>query len=287
MGTAVRPAKTSPGPWDAFADVGVFVDEWRAIGGAHAGILRNRAPWSSIVAPAARRRVASGATSTKGRRSGASRSRLPSTNTASPWRSMSRRRTGMIRKASSLSCASSPMEASRVRPWAISATGASGWQRRVRRSASPSRRSLAAETDGSFPPASAGWWNVLCLAEPLPAVEYHRRALEGAPHRFRRDRVHLDPLSPPKAPRRRGTQRLTSTNRHSATRKNPKPVGSRVARHNWRMPFSAANSLRSRKAASESVQLEKPRDVGCGVNRRLLDEAARDDRTLVDRVGMR
>ena len=27
MGTAVRPAMTSPGPWDAFADVDVFVDE--------------------------------------------------------------------------------------------------------------------------------------------------------------------------------------------------------------------------------------------------------------------
>jgi hypothetical protein len=27
MGTAVRPAKTSPGPWDAFADVNAFVDE--------------------------------------------------------------------------------------------------------------------------------------------------------------------------------------------------------------------------------------------------------------------
>jgi len=27
MGTAVRPAKTSPGSWDAFADVDVFVDE--------------------------------------------------------------------------------------------------------------------------------------------------------------------------------------------------------------------------------------------------------------------
>jgi hypothetical protein len=27
MGTGVRPAKTSPGPWDAFADVDVFVDE--------------------------------------------------------------------------------------------------------------------------------------------------------------------------------------------------------------------------------------------------------------------
>jgi hypothetical protein len=27
MGTAVRPAKTSPGPWDALADVDAFVDE--------------------------------------------------------------------------------------------------------------------------------------------------------------------------------------------------------------------------------------------------------------------
>jgi hypothetical protein len=27
MGTAVRPAKTSPGSWDAFAEVDVFVDE--------------------------------------------------------------------------------------------------------------------------------------------------------------------------------------------------------------------------------------------------------------------
>jgi transposase len=27
MGTAVRPAKTSPGPWDAFADIDAFVDE--------------------------------------------------------------------------------------------------------------------------------------------------------------------------------------------------------------------------------------------------------------------
>ena len=27
MGTAVRPAETSPGLWDAFADIDVFVDE--------------------------------------------------------------------------------------------------------------------------------------------------------------------------------------------------------------------------------------------------------------------
>jgi hypothetical protein len=26
MGTAVRPAKTSPGSWNAFADVDIFVD---------------------------------------------------------------------------------------------------------------------------------------------------------------------------------------------------------------------------------------------------------------------
>jgi hypothetical protein len=27
MGTAVRPAETCPGPWDAFANIGAFVDE--------------------------------------------------------------------------------------------------------------------------------------------------------------------------------------------------------------------------------------------------------------------
>ena len=60
---------------------------------------RNRAPWSSIVAPAARRRVALNAALTAGRRYGASRSRLPSTNTVSRWRSMFRRQIGMTRKA--------------------------------------------------------------------------------------------------------------------------------------------------------------------------------------------
>ena len=34
MGTAVRPAKTSPGPWDASGDVDVFVDEVLAVGDA-------------------------------------------------------------------------------------------------------------------------------------------------------------------------------------------------------------------------------------------------------------
>jgi hypothetical protein len=48
----------------------------------------------------------------------------------------------------------------------------------------------------------------------LRLVQRDSPALEGAPHRFRCDRIHLDPLSLPQAPRRRGTQRLTSTNRH-------------------------------------------------------------------------
>jgi hypothetical protein len=38
MGTAVRPAKTSPGPWDAFGDVDVFVDEVLAEAGQALGI---------------------------------------------------------------------------------------------------------------------------------------------------------------------------------------------------------------------------------------------------------
>src|SRR4051812_9066201 len=161
MGTAVRPAKTSPGPWDAFADVDAFVDDvlveleamakdgsrpvrsgpkppltgaalrkvimaiwcvcfcgmpWRAIGqlceipfntlyglfarwtrlglasgaacstgcgatGAWpAGMLRSRAPWSSTVDPAARRRAALRAASMAARRSAALRSRWPLRN---------------------------------------------------------------------------------------------------------------------------------------------------------------------------------------------------------------
>jgi hypothetical protein len=61
-----------------------------------------------------------------------------------------------------------------------------------RHSAPSSRLLLAAETDSSFPPASAEWLNGPCLAEPLPAVEHHLRALEGALHRLCCDRVHLD-----------------------------------------------------------------------------------------------
>jgi len=130
-----------------------------ATGGAPAEILRNQAPWSSTVDPVARRRAALTVASTAARRSGASKSMSPSTNTASRWRSMSRRRTGMTRKVSCRFCARSPMVASRARRSAISATAASGWRRPVRRSASPSRRLPAAATDGSFPPASAGWSN--------------------------------------------------------------------------------------------------------------------------------
>jgi hypothetical protein len=51
----------------------------------------------------------------------------------------------------------------RGQPWGTSATGASGWLRPVGHSASPSRPLRAAETDSSFPPASAGW-----LSGPLP-----------------------------------------------------------------------------------------------------------------------
>ena len=50
-----------------------------APGGVPAGMLRNQAPWSSIVDPVARRRAALTAVSTAERRSGASRSMLRST----------------------------------------------------------------------------------------------------------------------------------------------------------------------------------------------------------------
>ena len=44
MGTAVRPANTSPGSWDAFADVDVFVD----LGTGRA--RRHRKEWCPAVA---------------------------------------------------------------------------------------------------------------------------------------------------------------------------------------------------------------------------------------------
>ena len=169
MGTAVRPAKTSAGPWDGFADVDVFVDEvlaeleamakdgvrplrsgpkpplvgaalrkagmaiwcvcfcgmqWRAIGqlcdipfGTLYGLFarwtrlglwrrmldRLRRTWrracgdapepsAVVIDSVARRRAALTAALTAGRRSGASRSMLPSTNTASRWPEAPRRR---------------------------------------------------------------------------------------------------------------------------------------------------------------------------------------------------
>ena len=86
------------------------------------------------------------AVSTAERRSGASRSTSPWTNTVSRWRSMSRRRTGMTPKESCRFCARSPRVASKVRRLATWATEASGWPTSVRRLASPSRRLPAAAT---------------------------------------------------------------------------------------------------------------------------------------------
>jgi hypothetical protein len=125
-------------------------------------------------------------------------------NTASRWRSTSRRPTGMTARASSRCCISLP--ASRGPPWAISAIGVSGCPRgawhhhptqywrswRNLHSGGDSRRALAG------------------LDQPLPSVEHHLRA--GAPRRFHRDRLHLDPVPPPGPPCDPGNQRLTSTN---------------------------------------------------------------------------
>ena len=206
MGTAVRPAKTSPGPWDAFADVDAFVDEvlvelaamakdgsrpmrsgpkpplvgaalrkavmaiwcvgfcgmpWRAIGqlceipfGTLYGLfarwtrlglwrrwlerLRRRwrlacgdAPEPSAVvidsrscrsAPSGLERGIDGGKTIRG-----VKIHSAVENTASRWRSRSRRRTGMTPKGSCRSCARLPRVASQVRRWATSATGASGW----------------------------------------------------------------------------------------------------------------------------------------------------------------
>ena len=56
-------------------------------GGALAGMLWNRAPWSSIVDPVAQHRVALTEVSMVERRSGASKSISPLTNMVSLWRS--------------------------------------------------------------------------------------------------------------------------------------------------------------------------------------------------------
>src|SRR4051794_2130867 len=48
------------------------------------------------------------------------------------------------------------------------------------------------------------------MDEPLPPVEHYLRADRGAPRRFHRDRLHLDPLPPLDPPCDPGNQRLTS-----------------------------------------------------------------------------
>ena len=238
MGTAVRPAKTSPGPWDAFADVDVFVEEvlaelvamamegarptrsgpkaplagaalrkavmaiwcvcfcgmqWRAIGllcdipfGTLYGLFarwtplglwrrllnRLRRTWrlacgdtpepSAVVidsrscrsAPSCFDRGIDGGKKIRGVKIPVAVDKygVPLAIDVSP-------RTSMTQKLSCRFCARSPMVGSRVRRWAISATEVSGWPRPVRHSASPSRRLPAVGTDGSSPPASAGWSN--------------------------------------------------------------------------------------------------------------------------------
>ena len=149
------------------------------------------------------------------RRSRASRSISRWISTASRWRSMSRRPTGMTARASSRCCISLPAAASRGQPWAISATGASGCpSRRGARHHHPtqrrrSRRNLHSGGDSLGRRALPG------LDQPLPSVEHHLRADRGAPRRFHRDRLHLDPVPPPGPPCNPGNQRLTSTNSFS------------------------------------------------------------------------
>ena len=64
MGTAVRPAKTSPGLWDAFADANVFVDEVLAeLGGYGKG-------WRLADAIRAKAAVVAGAALQQGRHGG-------------------------------------------------------------------------------------------------------------------------------------------------------------------------------------------------------------------------
>ena len=73
---------------------------------------------------------------------------------------------------------------------------------------------VARGRDGKFLPAGMGGGALLRLVEPLPSVEHDLRADKGAPRRFHRDRLRLDPVPAPEAPRNRRAQRLTSTNRH-------------------------------------------------------------------------
>jgi hypothetical protein len=87
-------------------------------------------PSAVIVDSVVQRRLASGAASMAARRSRASRSISRLISTASRWRSMSRRPTGMTARASFQYCISLP--ASKEQPWAISATGVSGCPRGAR-----------------------------------------------------------------------------------------------------------------------------------------------------------
>ena len=294
MGTAVRPAKTSPGPWDAFADVDVFVDEVLAELAAMAkdGTQRQRSGPKPPLAGAALRKAVMAIWCVCfcgmqwraiGQLCGIPFSTLYGLfarwTRLGLWRRLLDRLRRTWRRAcgdtpepsavviDSRSCRSAPSCFARgidggkkIRgvkiqmavekygiPLAIDVAPAN---RHDTKAIVPVLRELA---DGGFQgPALGdlgyrgkrlaeagqstryhrrghcarprrtvhsrrhllGGGTVLCLAEPLPAVEHHLRALEGAPHRFRCDHVHLDPLSSPQAPRRRGTQRLTSTNRH-------------------------------------------------------------------------
>ena len=140
MGTAVRPAKTSPGPWNAFGDVDVFVDEVLA-----------------------------------------------------ELTAMARDGTRPQRPGPKPPLAGATLRKAVMAIWCVCFCGMQ-W------------RAIGQLCDISFS-------TLYGLFARWTRLGLWRRLL-GAPHRFRCDRVHLDPLSPPQAPRRRGTQRLTSTNRH-------------------------------------------------------------------------
>ena len=108
----------------------------------------HRQPLLSVGADLLRR-----AASTAARRSRASKSISRSINTASRWRSPSRRRISMTARASSRCCINLP--ASRGPPWAISAIAASGCKP-ARRSASPSNPAPAVTAEPSFRRVFAG-----------------------------------------------------------------------------------------------------------------------------------
>jgi hypothetical protein len=77
-------------------------------------------------------------------------------------------------------------------------------------------KAVARGRDGRFVPAGICWVveRPVRLAQPLPAVEYRLRALDGAPHCLRCDRLHLHQLSASATPPCGGPVRLTATKRH-------------------------------------------------------------------------